>query len=149
MLTDTPEALLARLLEVVEQEIVPLTAEGVKQGNKLFGAAILQKTDGALVVAGTNRETECPLWHGEVSTIKNLYDLPDDRRPAPKDCIFLSTHEPCSMCLSAITWAGYNNFYYLFSYQDSRDSFNIPHDLKILQQLFGCQNGEYTRTNSY
>ena len=149
MLSDNPQQLTALLLEVIEREIVPLTALAVKKGHKIFGAAILKKSDGALVVAGTNRESECPLWHGEISAIKNLYDLPALRRPSPQDCIFLSTHEPCSMCLSAITWAGYDNFYYLFSYEDSRDTFNIPHDLNILQQVFGCQNGNYTKTNTY
>jgi tRNA(Arg) A34 adenosine deaminase TadA len=149
LLSNTPEKLTTLLLEVIEREIVPLTTLAVQKGNKIFGAAILKKSDGALVVAGTNRETECPLWHGEVSTIKKLYELPSSQRPRPQDCIFLSTHEPCSLCLSAITWAGYDNFYYLFSHQDSRDSFNIPHDLRILEQVFGCRNGEYARSNAY
>ena len=149
MLADKPEKLTARLLDVIDQEIVPITAQAVKQGNKIFGAAILEKSDGSLVVAGSNREVDCPLWHGEITTIKSLYDLPSDRRPQPEDCIFLSTHEPCSLCLSAITWAGYDNFYYLFSYQDSRDSFHIPHDLRILEQVFRCDNGNYAKTNAY
>jgi len=34
---------------------------------------------------------------------------------------------------SAITWTGFDNFYYLFSYTDTKDAFNIPHDLKILK----------------
>jgi tRNA(Arg) A34 adenosine deaminase TadA len=34
------------------------------------------------------------------------------------------------MCMSAITWAGFDNFYYFYSHEDSRDSFAIPHDLK-------------------
>lgn len=40
--------------------------EAVKKGNKVFGAAILRLSDLSLVVAGTNTEIECPLWHGEV-----------------------------------------------------------------------------------
>src|SRR5690606_20377163 len=53
-----------RLLDVVEQDIVPLTAAGVVHGNKLFGAALLRKDDLSLVLAETNNETENPLWHG-------------------------------------------------------------------------------------
>lgn len=149
MLTDDPAHLVARLLDVVEHDIVPLTRAGVQRGDKLFGGAVLRKNDGALVIAGTNQETQCPLWHGEVATIKALHELPAADRPDPKECLFLSTHEPCSMCLSAITWAGFDNFYYLFSYEDSRDDFAIPHDLRILDEVFGCLDGNYVAENAY
>jgi tRNA(Arg) A34 adenosine deaminase TadA len=149
MLTDNTTILISRLLEVVEHDIVPLTQAGVRQGDKVFGGAILRKKDGALVIAGTNRETECPLWHGEISTIKAFHELSAEDRPEPRECLFLSTHEPCSMCLSAITWAGFDNFYYLFSYEDSRDDFAIPHDLRILDEVFGCSGGAYAAENSY
>jgi hypothetical protein len=36
-------ATITRLLDVIEHDIVPKTAEGVSHGNKLFGAAILNK----------------------------------------------------------------------------------------------------------
>ena len=68
--------LIARLLDVIENDIVPLTRDGVRGGNKIFGAAILDKSDLSLVVTGTNAEIENPLWHSEIATIKNLYELP-------------------------------------------------------------------------
>ena len=138
-----------RLLDVIEQEIVPLTRAGVEQGNKVFGAAILRKSDLSLVVAGTNFEIENPLWHGEMSTLKSFYELPEDQRPETKDCVFLTTHEPCSLCLSAITWTGFDNFYYFFGYEDTRDAFNIPHDLKILDEVFNVKGGDYKRRNEF
>ena len=46
--------LIDRLLQTIEAEIVPLTRRGVAAGNKLFGAAVLRKSDLSLVVAGTN-----------------------------------------------------------------------------------------------
>lgn len=141
--------LAARLLDVVEHDIVPLTEAGVEKGNKLFGAAILLKRDLSLVVAATNRETENPLWHGEISTLNDYFGLPAATRPAPADCLFLSTHEPCSLCLSAITWSGFDNFFYLFGYGDTRDAFNIPHDLRILEEVFGVQDGAYRRSNQF
>ncbi|HET6336185.1 MAG TPA: hypothetical protein VFG30_23340, partial [Polyangiales bacterium] len=58
-------ALVTRLLDVVELDIVPKTRAGVARGNKLFGAAILRKDDQSLVVAETNSELDNPLWHGE------------------------------------------------------------------------------------
>lgn len=137
----------ARLLEVIEDNILPLTAKGVSMGNKLFGAAILRKSDLSLVVAETNKELENPLWHGEVHTLKRFYEMGE--KPATKDLLFLSTHEPCTMCMSAITWAGFDNFYYFFSHEDSRDSFAIPHDLKILKEVFGLEPGGYRKRNAF
>ena len=143
------EAAVERLLSVIANDIVPLTRAAVRRGNKVFGAAILRKDDLSLVVAGTNNETENPLWHGEVHTLKLFYEIAADQRPATKDCIFVTTHEPCSLCLSAITWSGFDNFYYLFGYTDTDELFKIPHDLKILQEVFGIRNGNYVRQNAF
>ena len=140
-------ALAKRLLDVMEFDILPLTRKGVADGNKLFGAAILRKDDLSLVLAETNNETENPLWHGEVHTLKRLYERVE--KPNTKEYVFLSTHEPCSMCLSAITWAGFDNFYYFFSHEDSRDSFAIPHDLRILKEVFRLDPGGYAKTNAF
>lgn len=140
-------ALAKRLLDVMEFDILPLTRAGVAAGNKVFGAAILNKADLSLVLAETNNETENPLWHGEIHTLKRLYECVE--KPNTKDYVFLSTHEPCSMCLSAITWAGFDNFYYFFSHEDSRDSFAIPHDLRILKEVFRLDPGGYARTNAF
>ncbi|MGK2866789.1 MAG: nucleoside deaminase [Mycobacterium sp.] len=136
-----------RLLDVIDLDILPLTEAGVAAGNKVFGAAILRKSDLSLVLAGTNAETDNPLWHGEVHTLKQFYEIVD--HPPTADLLFLSTHEPCTMCMSAITWAGFDNFYYLFSHEDSRDSFAIPHDLQILREVFGLEPGGYHRTNAF
>ncbi|KGD94424.1 nucleoside deaminase [Rhizobium sp. YS-1r] len=143
----TAKTIAARLLDVIETDILPLTEKGVAAGNKVFGAAILKKSDLSLVIAETNNEVENPLWHGEVHTLKCFYEktlnLPS------KELIFLSTHEPCTMCMSAITWAGFDNFYSFFTHEDSRDAFAIPHDLKILKEVFGLEPGGYRRQNAF
>ena len=139
--------LAARLLDVIEGDILPLTERGVAAGNKVFGAALLSKADLSVVIAGTNDETANPLWHGEVNTLRQFYESP--QRPATKDLLFLSTHEPCTLCMSAITWAGFDNYHYFYSHEDSRDSFAIPHDLKILKELFGLDPGGYRRSNEF
>ncbi|KKB80215.1 cytidine deaminase [Devosia soli] len=149
----------SRLLDVIEHDIVPMTAHGVAEGNKLFGAAILRKSDLSVIVAETNNETENPLWHGEMHAIKRFFELSADKRPPIKDCIFLTSHEPCSLCLSGITWSGFDNFYYLFSYEDSRDSFGIPYDIQILQEIYAVPDPDrgavapgrplYNRSNAF
>ena len=141
--------LLNKILNTFEKNIIPLTKKSVESGNKIFGAAILKKEDFSIVVAGTNNEIENPLWHGEVYTLKKFYELPKEKKPNEKNCLFISSHEPCSLCLSAITFAGFDNFYYLFPYQSTSDDFNIPHDLNILKEVFNIDNGKYIKENSY
>lgn len=57
-------------------------------------------------------------------------------------------------------WSGFDNFYYLFTYEDSRDLFSIPYDIQILQEVFRVRAaGEsdadlarrplYNRTNKF
>ena len=138
-----------RLLDVIRDDIVPLTRAGVARGDKVFGAAILLKADLSLVAAATNEEMANALWHGEVSAIRRFHELPADARPAPAECVFLATHEPCSLCLSAITWAGFDNFHYLFAYRSTAEDFAIPHDLRILEEVFAVSDGGYRRRNAY
>ena len=141
--------LLNKILNTFKENIIPLTKKSVESGNKIFGAAILKKEDFSIVMTGANNEIENPLWHGEVHTLKKFYELPKEKRPIEKNCLFISSHEPCSLCLSAITFAGFDNFYYLFPYQSTSDEFNIPHDLNILKEVFNVKEGKYIKKNSY
>ena len=143
------EILLNKFLDTFKNDILPLTIKGVDNGNKIFGAAIINKDDNSLVVAGSNNETENPIWHGEIHTLKKFYELNKKMRPKEKNCIFLSSHEPCSLCLSAITFSGFDDFYYLFPYESTNDEFNIPHDLNILKEVFDIKDGKYIKENSY
>ena len=44
-MTDSATRLAPRLLEVMEKDIIPLTRQGVAAGNKVFGAAVLRKSE--------------------------------------------------------------------------------------------------------
>ena len=143
------EKAIETILNVFLKEVLPLTEKGVAKGSKIFGAAIIKKDDLSVVIAETNNEIENPLWHGEMHALKKFYELDANTRPNEKECMFLSSHEPCSMCLSAITFSGFDNFYFLFPYNDTNDEFNIPHDLNILKEVFKINDGEYNKENSY
>jgi len=143
------EKALEKILNIFLNKVLPLTEEGVAKGSKIFGAAIIKKDDLSLVIADTNNEIENPLWHGEMHTLKKFYELDANTRPKEKDCMFLSSHEPCSLCLSAITFSGFDNFYYLFPYTATTNEFNIPHDLNILKEVFKINGGEYNKENAY
>ena len=137
------------LINIILKDIIPDTKISISKGNKIFGAAVIDKKDLTTICVDTNNEMKNPLWHGEISVLNKFYEIPLNKRPKSKDCIFLSTHEPCSLCLSAITWSGFDNFYYLFPYSDTENKFNIPHDLKILKEVFGITKGLYNKKNTY
>lgn len=129
---------LRRLLTVIADEILPKTEQGVASGNKVFGAAVLRRDNLATVVADTNHETTCPLFHGEVYVIQRWSELSGTATVSPADAVFLSTHEPCCMCISAIVWAGFKTVFYLFPYEATRDQ-GIPHDIEIMNELWNVE----------
>ena len=137
------------LISKILNDIIPASKISITKGNKIFGAAILKKENLSTVVIGTNNEIANPLYHGEISTNNKYFELNLNKKIKPAECIFLSTHEPCSLCLSAITWSGFDNFYYFFPYRETKDKFDIPHDLNILKEIFKLNNGNYNKSNSY
>ena len=125
------------LLDVVEHRILPLTEEYVRRGHNLFGGAVLDPETLQPMAVGSNRRGDNPVFHGEIDTILRFFELPD--HPAPGETVFLATHEPCSMCLSALAWSGFREVWYLFEYAETAEDFHMPDDLTMLSALFGAK----------
>lgn len=131
---------LQRMLSCISDEVFPLTREGVAKGNKVFGAAILNSALETTLVE-TNSELTSPLFHGEVHAIyKWCKIVPSGQRgPSAKASVFLSTHEPCCMCISSIVWTGFEKVYYLFPYSLTKEQ-GIPYDINIMHELWGVDS---------
>ena len=125
-------------------------AEGWRRhASQVFGAAVLGPPPALeTVVADTNHETESPLFHGEVYVLQQwaAETPPAARKQSAADAVFLSTHEPCCMCISSIVWAGFRKVYYLFPYLTTREQ-GIPHDLDIMQELWNVPS--YQKRNKF
>lgn len=138
-------SMVTRFLDVIEGDILPLTEGAVPRGHNIFGAAVLRARDLSLVVAATNERGADPTLHGEMAAIRAFFR--DKGRPDPADTVFLATHEPCSMCLSALAWSGFRKIYFLFTYEETRDDFRMGDDLRILAEVFSTTVP--SRKNSY
>lgn len=66
-----------------------------------------------LRVAASHRRAQVqtaktPTAHGEVSTINGFFqNLDASERPPTNETIFLATHQPCSLCMSALAFSGF------------------------------------------
>eukprot|EP00917_Polyrhabdina_sp_WS-2016_P029078 GHVP01061948.1.p1 GENE.GHVP01061948.1~~GHVP01061948.1.p1 ORF type:complete len:193 (-),score=31.43 GHVP01061948.1:44-622(-) len=137
----------SKFLDILLHDVEPITKQFCNHGNRAFGACVVKKSDFSVVVASSNRFLVCPLYHGEVHTIKLFYEIPEKFRPNPTDCYFISTHEPCFMCLASLTWSGFSDIFYIFNYSETSEIFKIPHDEIFLQEIFGVK--DYNHKNKF
>lgn len=123
------------ILKVIKSDLIPVTAKGVEDGGHVFGGLVLNKDTLETVVAGTNNRQVNPIYHGEIDTIQKFFALKD--RPKPEDCIFVASHEPCSMCISAIAWSGFKEVWVLFGAETMGADFDMPVDMIMYKEVFG------------
>lgn len=129
-------ALLTAIIKSMQDTIIPNTEALVSTGGSPFGAAVLTQSSLKTVTATVNAYRESPLLHGETNCIREFFQTPAEQRPDASTCIFFSTHEPCSLCLSGIAWTGFPILVFLFTYEYTRDLTAIPEDIEILQEVF-------------
>lgn len=142
----TPEQLM-KMLKIIEDDIIPLTERGVETGSKMFGAAIMDN-DFNCIHADTNDEANSPIFHGEVKCIVcwSGKTPAKDRGPIAQNGMFLATHEPCMLCISAILWGGWSKCWYFFGYA-ATSAQGIPHDINVMHELWGVNR--YRVQNKY
>ena len=51
-----------RILDIILDDLIPLTKISINEGNKIFGGFIVKKSDLSLVCLGTNQEIKNPLF---------------------------------------------------------------------------------------
>ncbi|HZP99819.1 MAG TPA: nucleoside deaminase [Reyranella sp.] len=69
-----------------------------------FGAVIVRPESGEVVARGVNAARDNPLLHGEIACM-NDYVARHGNRDWGSMALY-TTGEPCSMCMSALVWAG-------------------------------------------
>lgn len=128
------------ILRAIKDDLLPLTKKGVEEGNHVFGGLVLDAKTFKTIVAGTNNRQGNPIFHGEIDTILRFFSIKD--HPKPSDCIFIASHDPCSMCISAIAWSGFKEIWVLFDYKDVAKDFEMPVDLMMYKEVFGVEGAK-------
>lgn len=126
-----------RIIQAIKNDLLPVTKAGVAAGNHVFGGIVLNASTMDTVVAGSNNRKVNPIFHGEIDTIQRFFAL--NNHPAPADCIFVASHDPCSMCISAIAWSGFKEIWVLFEYEDVAKDFDMPVDILMYREIFGSE----------
>ncbi|MDR1515029.1 MAG: nucleoside deaminase [Synergistaceae bacterium] len=136
------------LLEVIRDEILPLTESETARGNVSCGSAILRADTLTSVMVGADNRSTNPIFHGNIDSINRFFKLPV--HPPAEELIFLATHAPCPMCAAAIAWSGFKELWILFGHDEVETEPTLLPSLAMYRDLFGVEgirndNGFYTR----
>ncbi len=69
-----------------------------------FGAVIVRADSGEVMARGVNNSSDNPILHGEIACMNDYVRLNGNRDWGRM--VLYTTGEPCSMCMSALVWAG-------------------------------------------
>lgn len=125
------------IIKAIKEKLLPLTEKKAAEGNHLFGGIVLDRQSCRVITAGSNNRQENPIYHGEIDTIQHFFA--DRNHPDPASCLFVASHDPCPMCISAISWAGFHEIWVLFGYDDVKRKFGMPVDLTMYHELFASE----------
>lgn len=80
-----------------------------------FGAVIVRGDTGEVMARGVNNSRENPILHGEIACMNDYVGRHGNTGWA--DMVLYTTGEPCSMCMSALVWAGIGGVVFASSIQ--------------------------------
>lgn len=69
-----------------------------------FGAVIVRPSTGEVMGKGVNDSAANPILHGEIACLNDY--VRQNGNTGWADTVLYTTGEPCSMCMSALMWAG-------------------------------------------
>lgn len=69
-----------------------------------FGAVIVRADNGEVLARGVNNSRQNPILHGEIACMNDYVRLNGNKGWG--QAVLYTTGEPCSMCMSALVWAG-------------------------------------------
>ena len=94
-----------------------------------FGAVIVDRETGEVLVEGLNRAETNPVWHGEIGAIINCAEA----HPGVDWTLLAlyTTAEPCPMCATAVLWSGILHLVYGTSIQTLNRMGFPPLDISI------------------
>jgi tRNA(Arg) A34 adenosine deaminase TadA len=87
--------------------------EGKKNESYPFGAVIVNIETGMIVAKGVNQSSKNPTLHGEIVCMNNYVEKYGNNNWGK--LVLYTTGEPCSMCMSALIWAGIRGVVYASS----------------------------------
>lgn len=116
---DSPELVhlqrMHKLLDIVEQFVLPLSCQGVVYGSPPHGAAIVHSESLALVVAASSEEHANPLHVPECLAIGGALEPQSSPASPPlAECLLLTTHSLSSLAREAVAASGIRTVYVLF-----------------------------------
>ena len=129
------EKLFNRLMDVIEYDVAPLTRKRVAIGCKVFGAAVLRKDD-------LSPSSPKPIWRRFPALARRslrhqaILGVAGPSRPQG-----LHFHRHASALLHVRVGHRVERLpelFYLFGYENTSKDFHIPHDQKMIRELFHC-----------
>ena len=69
-----------------------------------FGTVMVRPETGEVMARGVNRSLDNPTFHGEIDCMDDYVRRSGNQGWSP--LVLYTTGEPCSMCMSALVWAG-------------------------------------------
>jgi tRNA(adenine34) deaminase len=100
------EAPILQAIPLDEHERIMRLAIAEARGNPAypFGAVIVRAADRAVLARGVNGSARNPTFHGEIVAMNDFVARNGNRDWGA--ALLYTTGEPCSMCMSALIWAG-------------------------------------------